>query len=112
MTNQNKTTPSNFWFGFAIGTASAVGIGYLLGTKKGRSVLKSVIEYAEELGEDPEQFMELLNTVLDSASKSTPDTGDTNPIQQTFTSLGSVLERVKNLQEERQKKRFFSKNDE
>ncbi len=52
MTSQNHHKLTQFWFGFALGTV-AIGAGaFLFGTKKGRSVLKNLMEYSENLEEN------------------------------------------------------------
>jgi hypothetical protein len=57
---KNKEQPSNFWFGFALGTIAAVGSSYLLGTKNGRDLTKKLLDLTENL----EENLNLIKTEL------------------------------------------------
>lgn len=47
MTQEHKSNTNNFWFGYALGMISGSAAIYLLGTKKGRETLKTVIQHTE-----------------------------------------------------------------
>lgn len=57
MTNQNERKLSNFWIGFSVGVASAVGFGFLLGTKNGRDTVKKVLKFSENIEENLESLI-------------------------------------------------------
>lgn len=59
MKNQNKP-PSNFWFGFSLGIIAAVIAGYLVGTKKGRELLKKIVDISEHF---PDKLPELITEI-------------------------------------------------
>jgi len=48
MKNQPELKTSNFWFGFALGTITAAGLGYLLGTKSGRLTTQKILEFFDD----------------------------------------------------------------
>ena len=56
----NNQHPSNFWFGFSLGTIAAVSAGYLLGTKKGREFLKKLM---------PIKIIPFLDAAIDQGEK-------------------------------------------
>lgn len=62
----NNHHSSNFWFGFSLGTLAAVAAGYLLGTKKGRLLLKKLLEYSD-------QFPEKIPELIDGLKKNFPE---------------------------------------
>jgi Sec-independent protein translocase protein TatA len=47
--NQKQNPAGNFWFGFVLGGILGVSCLFLLGTKKGRRLLKKTLEASEEL---------------------------------------------------------------
>ena len=57
MKHQNTYTPSNFWFGFALGILSFTTATYYIGTKKGREQLKKIIDFAERYDGKPEEIL-------------------------------------------------------
>ncbi len=89
---------SGFWFGFALGTATASSAIFFLGTKKGRETLKRVLEVSEGLEETVFETLkdigiETLHEVKDSLQPK---------LSKTFTSLvepkktiGAILEKIK-----------------
>lgn len=67
---KNKEQPSNFWFGFALGTIAAVGSPYLLGTKNGRDLTKKLLDLTENL----EENLEFIKTELVKEMEKQPQT--------------------------------------
>jgi len=58
MSRTNEHRVSNFWVGFSLGIAGAVGLAYLFGTKMGRGTLKKALRFSENLEENLEHFIE------------------------------------------------------
>lgn len=85
-----KHTNTNFWFGFVFGIASAAGASYLLGTKNGREKLKKLLEYAEQYGENPEELMQMLESLSEEKTK------ELEPIK---TNLNTLMDKVKSITE-------------
>lgn len=87
--DQNHNKNSNLWLGFAFGAITATSIAFFLGTKKGRQMLKKILELSENLEENAlviaEQIEEAIMEKTDKASEQKQD----KPI------LGNVLEKMK-----------------
>lgn len=47
--SQKQKPEGNFWFGFLLGGILSAGGLFLFGTKKGRQLLKKILESTEEL---------------------------------------------------------------
>lgn len=58
MSKTNEHRVSNFWVGFSLGIAGAVGLAYLFGTKMGRNTVKKALRFSENLEENLEQFID------------------------------------------------------
>lgn len=87
--DQNKNSSSNLWLGFAFGAISATTIAFFLGTKKGRQMLKKILELSENLEDNALVIAEQIEEALmEKAEKITEQKSD-KPI------LGNVLERMK-----------------
>jgi len=52
MEKQNDHHLSNFWSGFALGSIGVTIAAFLFGTKKGRKLLKNILEISENLEEN------------------------------------------------------------
>lgn len=87
---------SNFWTGFTVGAT----VLFFLGTKKGRSTLKGMMDYAENLEDNLEEMMKM--TTDDTQSKMKSFTGATN-ISDLISKIQSVLP------DQKQVKNFFEK---
>ena len=89
--DQNHNKSSNLWLGFAFGAIAATTIAFLLGTKKGRQMLKKILELSENLEENALTIAEEIeNTIIDKAEKLS-DTKPNIPI------LGNLLDKMKSL---------------
>lgn len=55
--SQQHLNPSNFWFGFSLGTIMGVAGVYLFGTEQGRKNLHKALELTENLEETVEKAM-------------------------------------------------------
>ncbi len=55
--SQQHHNPSNFWFGFSLGTIMGVAGVYLFGTEQGRKNLHKALELTENLEETVEKAM-------------------------------------------------------
>ena len=85
--NHNKT--SNLWLGFAFGAVSVATLAFFLGTKKGRIMLKKILELSEDLEENALVIAEQIEeAILDKAEV-------INEIKQERPTLGNVLEKMK-----------------
>ena len=87
----NNHHPSNFWFGFSLGTIAAISAGYLLGTKKGREFLKKLVEYAEQF---PEKIPELINEL----KKNSPESKEIKPFG--LKTIDSIINKIKHTSED------------
>ncbi len=115
MENQNNHKLSNFWLGFSLGCLTVGGVGFFLGTKKGRQTLKKLID----LSENWEENLAILENYLEEGFS-----GDVDKIKEELenipqsldhfkknhTSLNSLLEKIKILSPQRsskQTKKFY-----
>ncbi|MFN4212360.1 MAG: hypothetical protein ACK4FL_00100 [Microgenomates group bacterium] len=91
MENQNKSNPSNFWFGFISGAFIGLSIAFLLGTKKGRKFLKNIIELSEN-------FEENLSAILKEIEEKTlkKEVGNINENNKQTTTVNQLLNKIKN----------------
>ncbi|OGK16505.1 hypothetical protein A2690_04105 [Candidatus Roizmanbacteria bacterium RIFCSPHIGHO2_01_FULL_39_12b] len=94
-----RTTPamSNFWTGFTVGAT----VLFFLGTKKGRSALKQIMDFAEHLENNIDDIVE--SAVETKTNKNKLITGATN-----ITDLISKIQSA--LPEKRDISKFFVKN--
>lgn len=128
MTNHDKPTNTNFWFGFALGSITLTAAAYMLGTKKGREKLKDLLEYADTIDDMPEELFALLPKIKELLrNNANPDNPQMNDISekkeslpnQIGQSLESIIEKVKNTAEDHAEssrdkssnKKYFVKSD-
>ena len=99
----NSGAPSNFWFGFALGTIAATAGSYLFGTKNGRDTIEKILDFSENL----EENLQLLNAELKKELK-LPEhkiniTEEKKHIEEAVMQvkeskpLGSILEKIHSL---------------
>lgn len=93
MPNQNEHKTSHLWLGFAFGTATTLTLTFLLGTKKGREILKKLLEVSENLEENLLALGEELEEELLKKGKEFKKDLKTLPDQST---LRDVREKIKN----------------
>lgn len=48
----NEVQQTNFWFGFSLGVSTLLVLSYLLGTRKGREMVRRVLKAAEEIDDN------------------------------------------------------------
>ncbi len=89
--DQNHNKNSNLWLGFAFGAASVSVLAFFLGTKKGREMLKKILELSENMEENALVIAEQIEeAILEKAEK----ISDIKPEKPT---LVNVLEKMKGL---------------
>lgn len=107
--------PTNFWFGFALGTTSVALLAYLLGTKKGRQSFKKLIELSENMENISPSLLSGANEMLDSIvefginhSQLSPAHQEKNPVKN--STLENVISKIKHAtQPDKYVKKFFAK---
>ena len=93
---KSKESPSNFWFGFALGTIAAVGSSYLLGTQNGRDLTKKLLDLTENL----EENLDLIKTELVKEMEKHPGTHTELPPhipEQRPKPLAEILNKINSL---------------
>ncbi|OGK52648.1 hypothetical protein A3D00_01525 [Candidatus Woesebacteria bacterium RIFCSPHIGHO2_02_FULL_38_9] len=99
MNRQNsKNHPEHFWSGFAMGMASGAAILYLVGTKKGRGLLESILEYNKQMEDGKLNISSLLSDLSDQVSSraDTQNSGSNHPQNDTkLNGLVSMLKKIK-----------------
>lgn len=113
----NIQHPTNFWFGFALGTISALSCTYLLGTKKGRDVLKKILECVENLGPNTLDLSVLMERVTAEigGKTSTSDLPNSSSAASSATTndIGQVMNKIRSIaQPNKFVKKFFAKGGE
>ncbi len=91
MPNQNNHRASNLWLGFLFGAATATTLAFFLGTKKGREMLKKLLDVSENLEENILILGEELEEMV--MDKVTPSTS--HQAKKDKPSLGNLLDKMK-----------------
>jgi hypothetical protein len=102
MKKTNNPPPTNFWFGFALGTLAATGLGYLFGTKKGRETLTQMVKFSENLPENLEHLLDEHHAV---SSKSE------NKLIDGLHTIEGVINKIKDTAEGKNHQKFFIKEE-
>ncbi len=109
----NTQHPTNFWFGFALGTVSALSLTYLLGTKKGRDVLKKTLESIENLDPHAIDLTALMERITTEIAGKTSTQGlpvGSSPASSSTTDVGQVMNKIRSIaQPNKFVKKFFAK---
>lgn len=112
MRNEEKDTRSggNYWSGFFIGAVFGLGIFFLLGTKKGREILKRALELSQEIEEKVSDIADELEERGQEGKKSSKKIE-----KETSTSAGdnlnSVLKKIKSAMPSKDEvKKYFVKD--
>jgi len=98
----------NFWFGFALGTVFTTLVVFLLGTKKGRKTLKSVIDFSENIENN---LSELIIDLENKLKKDQEKNKENNQIK-TKNNIFKIIDQIKFLTHpeiKKQTKKFFVK---
>lgn len=114
MKNPNSH-PTNFWFGFAVGSITAAATGYFLGTKQGRQTLKKIIEYAETVEEhEGPVLLEHIKNAMKTISQNTSEIGEEAPVlERPPQSIENIMEKIKTVvQPKKYVQKFFAKSGE
>jgi len=103
----NKKT--NFWFGFTLGAGSIAVSAFLLGTKKGRQLLKKAIDFSENLEENLVLLGEELEEIIvEKGQEIKEDLKKSHPKDK--PTFSNILTKIKTLTFSQQKgKKFFVK---
>ncbi len=105
MADQSKYQPSAFWFGFTMGTIATGLSVFFLGTKKGRTTLKKVMDMTENLEENAISLFQELEEKLEPVGS-----GKSSSSEKKAGTLDTIMHRIKNFApENKQEKRFFTK---
>lgn len=91
MPGQNHSKNSNLWLGFAFGAIAATTIAFLLGTKKGRQILKKLLELSENLEENALAIAEEIEEAIIEKADKLPESKQDKPV------LGTLLDKMKSL---------------
>lgn len=116
MKNKNNAAhPTNFWFGFALGSVSATFLSYFVGTKKGRETTKKFLESLEHMDEEPSHFFELFKNAITTLQKELPEshTQDSSAKHSEISPIQSIIEKIRVSAvpvTEKKVKRFFVKD--
>ncbi|QQG44534.1 MAG: hypothetical protein HYW86_01300 [Candidatus Roizmanbacteria bacterium] len=113
MKKQNNH-PTNFWFGFALGTLSTAVAVYLLGTKQGRHKLKKVLEMSENIENISPDLIksipEVLNVIVNHDNDDQPTQHNQEKTLQKVHTIENVIDKIKNAaQPSKYVKKFFAK---
>lgn len=113
----NKQGVGSFWFGFALGVGATSAAAFLLGTKKGRLLLKNALELSENLeenllllGEELEETLVEKGSHIREELKDLPKTvaNEVSHLKKDHRSLGGLLQKIRTLSPSPVKK-FFAR---
>ena len=93
-TTQYKEPMSNFWTGFSLGAT----VLFFLGTKKGRTVLRDLVDYAEDMEESIES---IFGTTPSKGHKKDAQIVKATNISELIGKIQSTIPEISNV------KRFF-----
>ena len=120
MKNKNNPThPTNFWFGFALGSVSATFLSYFVGTKKGRETTKKFLESLEHMDEEPSHFFEIFKKAIAQIQEELPESrtqdtlGHSSAKHSEVSPIQSIIEKIRVSTvpaTEKKVKRFFVKD--
>ncbi len=80
---------SNLWLGFAFGAITTSVVAFLLGTKKGREILKKLLELTENLEENILIVAEEIEETLIDKAEKLKTSAKEKP------ALGNILDKMK-----------------
>lgn len=107
----NHPHPTNFWFGFALGTFAAGSAAYLLGTKKGRETLKKIVTYCEEHEEDSFEFLQKIQKFINQkVSTIEIPSGEKEKGSPQLSNIESLIDRISHVTQKKEVKKFFAKS--
>ncbi len=120
MLNQNNKASGigSFWFGFALGVGATSAAAFLLGTKKGRILLKNALEISENLeenlillGEELEETLVEKGSHIREELRDLPKAvaNEVTHLKKEHSSLGGLLQKIKTLSP-RPVKKFFARD--
>jgi len=85
---KNETSVKSFWNGILIGSGAALFILYVFGTKKGRSSLKTILDFSENIEDN---LHKLHKHVLSLSNKKTQSKERVSLLE----SVSSVIDKIK-----------------
>lgn len=95
-----KPQNNNYWSGFGLGLVGGVGLMYILGTKKGRTLLRDFLNNTDEIEHSVEDILAYINQVMPmsesafSADQSAEDKTE-EPGSKGLNSVMSKIRRIK-----------------
>ncbi|NTU46178.1 hypothetical protein HGA88_00980 [Candidatus Roizmanbacteria bacterium] len=109
MKKTNNPHPTNFWFGFAMGGVFATLASYFLGTKTGRQKAREILDYAEKIELNPEELMELIQSLQITPTESSEDSKEPEA-KNALANIDSIIDKMKSMTQTNKKvKKFFVK---
>lgn len=111
MENQNQHKLTQFWLGFAFGGIAVGGAAYLLGTEKGRKILRQILDLSENLEENLLLLAEELEEKIEEETGKIKETVEN--VEAEHPKLNKVLHTIKSLtgSVDKTEKKFFIKKD-
>ncbi|OGK18230.1 hypothetical protein A2866_05095 [Candidatus Roizmanbacteria bacterium RIFCSPHIGHO2_01_FULL_39_8] len=91
--SQNNHKISNLWIGFGLGASLTLLVSFFLGTKKGREMLKKILEVSENLEEDVVKMAEEIEGTLIHKTEQVKNHGETSKKPH----MGNLLDKMKTL---------------
>ena len=83
---------SNLWIGFGLGASLTLLISFFLGTKKGREMLKKILEVSENLEQD---LLKMAEEIEGTFQQSVQPKNHTNVPKKPL--MGNLLDKMKTL---------------
>lgn len=94
MKNKNNDhNLTNFWFSFALGISGGILLSYLFGTKKGRKILKKLVEVGEDLEVKGIDFIYEIEKEFTTKSDLTKDSSEIKPL----SALNNIIDKIKSV---------------
>lgn len=87
---KNETSVKSFWNGILIGSGAALFILYVFGTKKGRSSLKTILDFSENIEDNLHKLHKHVHSL---SSKKTQSKEHISLLE----SVSSVIDKIKSV---------------
>lgn len=92
-----KQQNNNYWSGFGLGILGGAGLMYLVGTRKGRELLRQFLNNTDEIEHSVEDIMGYVSTFLPRSEGQETTTQSTQDQGKEPTGLFGVMSKIKGI---------------
>lgn len=92
-----QTNNNNYWAGFGLGLLGGAGIMYLVGTKKGRELLRQFLDNTEGIEHSVEDIIRYINEFMPMNQGSEDNDNPESPNTAPKKALSEVMSKIKGI---------------